>query len=71
MAAAGAPSSGQPASAPSAASGVGLPPDVVGDAQEQLRAFFKAYADTVWEVQQLTEYDAEKVRARRPRDAGV
>jgi hypothetical protein len=44
--------------------------DPLGQADDQLYRFYKLYADTIWEVQQLKEYDTEKVRAARQR-AGI
>ena len=44
--------------------------DPLGQADDQLYRFYKLYADTIWEVQQLKEYDTEKVREARQR-AGI
>lgn len=36
-------------------------PDDIGAAHQQMMRFFKLYADTIWEVQQMKQYDSQKV----------
>lgn len=36
--------------------------DVLGEAQEHLRVYAKAVADSIWEVQQMRRPDMERVR---------
>ena len=37
--------------------------DPIGAAQAHLVVYAKAVADSIWEVQQLPQFDADKVRA--------